>query len=82
MKIFAPIYDWCLRLAKKKYATLVLVLDSFFESIFWPIPPDAIMIPMCLSCPRKSFHYALLTLAASVLGAMVGYWFGYFLWQV
>jgi len=53
-----------------------LALLSFIEAIFFPIPPDALLIPMVLVNPEAGLWYATVTTAASLLGASVGYWLG------
>jgi len=55
---------------------LNLFLLSFVEAIFFPIPPDALLIPMVLVNPQSAPGYAAITTVASVLGAAVGYWIG------
>ena len=39
------------------------------------------LIPMCIYQRKKSHYYALLTVIFSVLGAIVGYNLGYFLYD-
>lgn len=56
---------------------LTLAIMSFIEAIFLPIPPDAMLIPMVLLEPERALPYALLTTAASVAGAAVGYTVGF-----
>ncbi|HLT58733.1 MAG: DedA family protein [Limnochordales bacterium] len=53
-----------------------LFVLSFIEAIFFPIPPDALLIPMVLVKPQAGLWYATITTTASVLGASVGYWLG------
>ena len=53
-----------------------LFLLSFIEAIFFPIPPDALLIPMVLVEPKAAPWYAAITTVSSVLGACVGYWLG------
>lgn len=59
-----------------QYGPLGLFLVSFFESTVFPIPPDVLLLPLCLMSPRLSWWYAFLTTAASVLGALAGYAIG------
>ncbi len=68
--------------AETKGAHRMLAVVSFTESIFFPIPPDAMLIPMCLANRAKAFRYALTCLVASLLGGVVGYFLGYFFWEV
>jgi membrane protein YqaA with SNARE-associated domain len=59
-----------------------MCVNSFIESIFWPLPVEAILIPMCLAQPKKSLGFAFYATIFSVLGAWVGYLLGYYLWDV
>ena len=57
----------------------ILGFISFIESIFFPIPTDVLLIPMVIS---KSFNWnnlAFITTYMSVLGGIVGYFIGSFL---
>ncbi|MEZ4485877.1 MAG: DedA family protein, partial [Syntrophotaleaceae bacterium] len=74
------LYDWVLHWAQTPYGGPVLFLLAFAESSFFPIPPDILLLALCLSLPRRSFRYALLSTAGSVAGGMGGYLLGYALW--
>src|SRR5260370_30871645 len=67
------LYDWCIAAADKPYASWLLGLVSFVESSFFPIPPDAMLIPMALARPDKAWSYATLCTATSVAGGVLGY---------
>ena len=81
MHVFSYIYELCLRLAGHPRALWFLMGDSFCESIFWPIPPDVMLCPMCLARRERAFRYALVTAACSVAGAVCGYYLGYFIYD-
>ena len=51
------------------------------ESSFFPIPPDVLLIALCIGATTRSFRFALICLAGSIIGAVVGYFIGFFLWQ-
>ncbi|MEX1052357.1 MAG: YqaA family protein [Patescibacteria group bacterium] len=53
-----------------------LLIISFAESSFFPIPPDVIMIPLALITPSNAIIYGALTTLFSVLGGMLGYFIG------
>lgn len=78
MKLFGTIYDKVMAWAKHRYATFWLSFVSFIEAVFFPIPPDVMLIPMSMSKPEKATKYAIYTTVASVLGGIVGYGIGYF----
>jgi len=51
-------------------------LISFAESSFFPIPPDVLLMPLCLGNRRKAIWFASVCAVASVTGAMLGYYIG------
>ncbi|WP_149538599.1 YqaA family protein [Siccirubricoccus phaeus] len=75
------LYDLVLRLAGHPRAPSWLAVVSFAESSVFPIPPDAMLIPMCLAKPDRAYRYALICTIASVLGGILGYAIGYFLFE-
>lgn len=81
MKLFRKLYDWVLHWAETPYGPLALFLLALAESSFFPIPPDALLIALCLGAVKKSFRFALYTAVASILGGMLGYLIGYGLWE-
>jgi len=75
------LYDWTIRLAQHRHATAALFAVSFAESSVFPIPPDAMLVPMILANPRKAWLFAGVCTVASVLGGLLGYGIGYFLYD-
>ena len=59
----------------------ILGFLSFIESIFFPIPTDVLLIPMCYSKPSEWKILALITTIASVAGGVVGFFLGSFLFM-
>lgn len=78
MKLFAPWYERALRWSKHPRAPAFLGGLSFFEAIFFPIPPEVMLAPMSLAQPRRAFWFATISLVGSLLGACVGYAIGYY----
>ena len=68
-------------MAERKTASLWLGLLSFAEASFFPIPPDVLLIPLCLGAIRKALKFALICSVASVLGGLAGYAIGVFGWE-
>ncbi|MHA6720628.1 YqaA family protein [Sphingomonas sp. RS6] len=66
-------------MAHHRHALPALAAVSFAESSFFPIPPDAMMIPMVIARRERAWTIAAVCTVASVLGAMLGYAIGYFL---
>lgn len=75
------LYDWTLEKAGHRYAERWLAFISFVESSVFPIPPDVLLAPMCLSRPERAWRYAFICTAASVAGALLGYAIGLFLFE-
>lgn len=80
MGFIRKIYDWVLHWAETPYGPIVLFILAFAESSFFPIPPDALLIALALGVRKKSFYFAGLCTLASVLGALLGYAIGHFVW--
>ncbi|MBT6065754.1 MAG: DedA family protein [Proteobacteria bacterium] len=79
MRIFSKLYDLVLDWAKHRNASRYLAALSFAESSFFPIPPDVMLAPMVLAQPKNAWRLALLTTLFSVLGGILGYLIGMFL---
>src|SRR3989338_2334895 len=77
--ILKRLYEWVLQWAHTTYGIWALFVLAFTESSFFPIPPDVLLIELELSIPAKSFRYALICSAGSVLGGLFGYFIG---WQL
>lgn len=82
MQIFENLYRAVIRMAKDKRAPLYVSLLSFLESFILPFPPpDVMLAPMSLATPAKAMYFASLTLIASLVGGVVGYLIGAFLFE-
>lgn len=75
--MFRRLYDWVLRLAHHRHALPALAAVSFAESSFFPIPPDAMLIPMVIARRDRAWLIAGVCTVASVVGGMLGYLIGY-----
>ena len=80
MNLFKNIYDWVLDLSNKKNSDYSISLLSFSESFFFPIPPDVLLIPLCLGNRSKAFYFAFLCSMSSIIGGIFGYYIGKLLW--
>jgi membrane protein YqaA with SNARE-associated domain len=70
------LYDWCVDAAGKPRAAWILGCVSFAESSFFPVPPDAMLIPMALARPDRAFLFATVCTITSVAGGLLGYFIG------
>ncbi len=75
--MFRRLYDWVLRMAHHRHAMPALAAVSFAESSFFPIPPDAMVVPMVIARRDKAFQIAAVCTISSVIGGMFGYLIGY-----
>ena len=74
------LYNWVLSWSESRWGWLALFILAFCESSWFPIPPDILLIALCLGAIKKSFRFAAICLAGSIIGAAVGYGIGHFLW--
>ena len=81
MNLLRSLYNWTLKKAEHKYSSWVLSIVSFTESSFFPIPPDVLLIPMIIAKRTKAWTYAFICTLSSVLGGVVGYAIGFFLFN-
>jgi membrane protein YqaA with SNARE-associated domain len=73
------LYNKMIQNANSPKAVWILALTSFTESSFSPLPPDLMLIPMILANRTKAWRLAFICTAFSVLGGVLGYAIGYFL---
>jgi len=75
--MFKELYEKTIKLAGHKSSKSILGIISFIESFIFPIPPDALIIPMTLAKKNEWIKIALIATIGSVLGACLGYFIGY-----
>jgi membrane protein YqaA with SNARE-associated domain len=81
MKLFGPLYERTIALARHPRAPIYLVVLSFFEAIIFPIMPEVMLVPMCVAKPRRAFWFAAMSLAGSMVGALIGYFLGHYAFE-
>jgi membrane protein YqaA with SNARE-associated domain len=74
------LYDWVLHWAETPYGAPALILLAVAESSFFPVPPDPLLIALCLGAPAMALRFATGATAASVVGGMIGYGIGAGAW--
>lgn len=75
------LYDRTMQLAAHPQAIWWLAVLAVTESIFFPIPPDVLIIPMVLASRAKAWLIAIIATVASVAGGLIGYGIGYFAYE-
>lgn len=68
--------DWVEGLAATPYGTWALFIIAFAESSFFPVPPDVLLIALCVADPSRSLWFALVCSVGSILGGAAGYGIG------
>jgi membrane protein YqaA with SNARE-associated domain len=81
MRFMRKLYDWVLHWAETPYGPAALFLLALAESSFFPVPPDALLIALCLGAIKKSWRFAFIASLASILGGMAGYLIGFAVWE-
>lgn len=80
--IVRRLYNWMLSWAESPWAGWAMFLFAMVEAIFFPIPPDVLLLALCVGMPKKSFKYALICTVGSVVGAVIGFGLGAFAWDL
>ena len=71
------LYDWTLSWADRREGVWALFFIALVESSVFPIPPDVLLIALCVGSVTKSYQFALICAVGSILGGMIGYAIGY-----
>jgi membrane protein YqaA with SNARE-associated domain len=79
--VMRKLYDWTIHWADTRYALAALIIISFAESSFFPIPPDVLLLAMCFAKPKKWALYAFWCTAASAAGGVFGWYIGWGLYE-
>lgn len=79
--MFQRMYQWMLVKSKSRTAPKWLGAIAFAESSFFPLPPDILLIPMIIANRAKAWWYAFLCSINSIIGGLVGYAIGYYLFD-
>lgn len=75
------LYDWTINLSGHRHAPWALGAVSAAESSVFPLPPDLVLIPMVLARRERAWFYATICTIASVIGGVIGYAIGFFLFD-
>ncbi len=67
------LYDWVLQWSHSKNSQTALFLLAVAEASFFPVPPDTLLIALCMGDHKKWFRFALICSIGSTLGGIIGY---------
>ncbi|MCX8214726.1 MAG: DedA family protein [SAR202 cluster bacterium] len=76
IEAFHSLSGWVIAFADSEWAILALAVEAFAESIFFPIPPDPLLVLVALLQQHLAIWLAIMVTIASVAGAVVGHWLG------
>lgn len=76
IEMLRELSHWLVGFADSDWAVWVLAITSFTEAIFFPIPPDPLLIGMAIRQPSAGLWLAGIVTIASVGGAVLGHWLG------
>ena len=76
IELLHDLSDWTVGFADSDWAALALAVLSFCESIFFPVPPDPLLIGIGILQPENALWLAAVVTVSSVAGALVGHWLG------
>ena len=74
--LLQKIYSRCMEWIQTPAGIWALFFIAVAESSFFPIPPDVFLVVLCIGEPKKSFRFAMVCSAGSVIGGMLGYGLG------
>lgn len=80
MKWVRNLYDWVLSWAETPYGSWALFLLAVAESSFFPIPPDVLLVALCVGKREHALRFAGICTAGSVIGGIIGYGIGWGAW--
>ena len=75
------LYDWVLKWSHSKNSQAALFFLSLAEASFFPIPPDTLLIALCMGDHKKWFRFALICSVGSIVGGIVGYLIGHYAFE-
>jgi membrane protein YqaA with SNARE-associated domain len=70
-------YDWVLGWGDSRHGATALFLLSAAEASFFPIPPDVLLIALCMGAHRRWKRFALICSIGSIIGGACGYLIGW-----
>ena len=76
IELLRDLSDWVVDFADSDWSALALAIGTFTEAIFFPIPPDPLLIGISIRQPEMALWLAALATVSSVAGAVVGHWVG------
>ena len=67
------LYEWVLGFAATPVAPVALFFIAIIEAFLPFVPPDVLLIPMCVEKRSKSAFFAVIAIIGSIIGALIGF---------
>jgi membrane protein YqaA with SNARE-associated domain len=77
LKPLRRLYDWTVGWADRPGGGWALFVIAFIESSFFPVPPDVLLIALCVGNVERWWRFALICSVGSLLGGVAGYGIGH-----
>ncbi|MGQ4649104.1 VTT domain-containing protein [Lyngbya aestuarii] len=74
-------YHWVTAWSETPYGSWALFFLAFAESSCFPIPPDVLLLALCVGQPAAAFSFATICTIGSVFGGIAGYSIGFFAFE-
>lgn len=74
--MFQRLKDFTKNFAEHQHVEWWLFCYAVIESVFFPIPPDVLLVALALAKPQRAQRYAIIAAVGSVVGGVVGYAIG------
>jgi len=74
--LISDLGHWVLAWGDSPWGALALFVLAFWESSFFPIPPDGLLIALAAGNVPFALGFSAIATAGSLSGAMLGYWIG------
>jgi membrane protein YqaA with SNARE-associated domain len=76
LELIHDLYAWMEAWAESPYGSVALFVLAFFESSFFPLPPDGLMILLAVSNIQFALGFSAIATVGSLCGAVLGYYIG------
>lgn len=76
------LYHWVMRWGESPYGVTALFFLSLAEASFFPVPPDALLIALCMGAHRRWLRFAAVCSLGSIAGGIMGYGIGHFAFEL
>jgi len=73
-------FSWTKKWSKSRFSLLVIFLFLFLDASIFPLPTTIVFITVSLIHPSRSYQNALMAVVGMVMGSIVGYAIGHYLW--